>query len=103
MRFFTPIFCFLILSEVLTSSVFAQVKQAGLIEGRILNADQAPEENVVVILLPSDKQTMSDDNGYFQFRNIPYGQYTISVKSLGVTADPVAIGLDKEKVSVCNI
>lgn len=96
--FFTVMF-----SGTYTAQVFAQSIHTGVIEGRILNADHQPEENVIVILYPSEKQTMSDDNGYFQFRNIGYGQYTISVKSLGVTADSVDIDLNAEKVSIGNI
>jgi len=102
-RFSVLLFCALMFFGPFTAHVFAQLKQSGVIEGRILNADQRPEENVVVVLTPSEKQTMSDDNGYFQFRNISYGEYTISVKSLGVTADPVSVELNAEKVSVGNI
>ena len=102
-RFSVLLFCALMFFGPFTAHVFAQLKQSGVIEGRILNADQRPEENVVVVLVPSEKQTISDDNGYFQFRNISYGEYTISVKSLGVTADPVSVELNGEKVSVGNI
>ncbi|MBX3255453.1 MAG: TonB-dependent receptor [Chitinophagaceae bacterium] len=102
-RFSILLFFAGMLSGTFTTQVSAQAKQTGIIEGRILNADRQPEENVIVVLAPSEKQTMSDDNGYFQLRNIPYGQYTITVKSLGVTADPVAVELNAEKVSVGNI
>ncbi|MFT4019538.1 MAG: carboxypeptidase-like regulatory domain-containing protein, partial [Agriterribacter sp.] len=102
-RFSILLLSAILFSGVFTAQVFAQAKQTGIIEGRILNADNQPEENVIVILTPSDKQTISDDNGYFQFRNIPYGQYTVSVSSLGVNANPVSIELNAEKVSVGNI
>ncbi len=102
-RFSTFLFFVVLLSGVCAIRSFAQSRQSGVIEGRILNADHQPEENVIVILSPSEKQTMSDDNGYFQFRNIPYGQYTISVTSLGVSATPVSLELNTEKVSVGNI
>lgn len=84
-------------------SAFAQDKQSGIITGRVLNADGQPEENVILVLMPSGKQTGSDDNGHFEFRNIPYGEYTISVKSLGVTAEPVTVELNFDKVSVQDI
>lgn len=99
-RFFILLF---ILSDLLTGQAFAQTKQAGVIGGRILNADQQPEENVVVMLIPLGKLTSSDDNGHFEFRNIPYGQYTVSVKSLGVTANPVAVELNAERASAGDI
>ncbi|GAB3432006.1 TonB-dependent receptor domain-containing protein [Niabella aquatica] len=86
-----------------TASIFAQTKQAGIIEGRILSADNKPQQNVILVLEPLQRQTMSDDNGYFEFRNIHYGQYTIAVKSLGVTAQPVAVELNTPKISVEDI
>lgn len=89
--------------SVFLVDVFGQPKQTGSIGGRILTKDNRPEENVIVVLSPSDKTTMSDENGYFEFRNIPYGQYTISVKSLGVTAQPVSIELQANKASVGKI
>lgn len=100
---FILLFLAVVLSKPFTVPVFAQAKQTGVIEGRILNADRQPAENVVVALVPSEKQTISYDNGYFHFRNIPYGRYTISIKSLGVTASPVSVELNAEKVSVGDI
>ncbi|SDC80679.1 TonB-dependent receptor domain-containing protein [Niabella drilacis] len=85
------------------SNVSAQAKQTGVIEGRILSADRHPEENVIVVLTPSSRQVMSDDNGHFEFRNVPYGQYTISIKSLGVTAEPVPVELYAAKASAGTI
>ncbi|MBL7734366.1 MAG: TonB-dependent receptor [Chitinophagaceae bacterium] len=102
-RFSVLLLCAAILPGVFTAEVLGQSKQTGVIEGRILNADRGPEENVIVVLVPSEKQTMSDDNGYFQFRNIPYGHYEVAVRSLGVNAIPVSIELKAEKASVGNI
>lgn len=45
----------ILLTTVSADSIFAQTNQTGLIEGRVLNADQQPEENVIVVLLPSNK------------------------------------------------
>jgi len=105
---FTSVFSILLFGAIIfsgafTARIYAQSKQAGIIGGRVLNADHQPEENVIVVLAPSDKQVMSDDNGYFEFRNIPYGQYIIAVKSLGVTADSVSIELNTDKLLVGNI
>ncbi|MFT4092952.1 MAG: TonB-dependent siderophore receptor [Niabella sp.] len=98
-RFFMILCGVAILPGVLTQPVFAQTKQSGIIEGRVLNADNQPEENVILVLEPLGRQAGSNDNGYFEFRNIPYGQYTVSVKSLGVTAEPVTVELQAGKVS----
>lgn len=102
-RFSLVLFSTALFLTIFTGSVFAQVKQSGVIEGRVLSADDKPQENVILVLTPSQRQTMSDDNGNFEFRNIPYGQYTISVKSLGVTAQPVSVELNAQKASVATI
>ncbi|MBZ4189440.1 TonB-dependent receptor [Niabella beijingensis] len=96
------LFCAVLVSA-LANRVVAQAKQTGVIEGRILSADNQPQENVIVVLMPSERQTMSDDNGHFEFRNIPYGQYTVSVKSLGVTASPVSVELNAGKAAAADI
>lgn len=103
LRFSIPSFCIALFLTVFTGSVFAQAKQNGIIGGRVLSADNKPQENVILVLTPSQRQTMSDDNGDFEFRNVPYGQYTISVKSLGVTAQPVSVELNAQKVSAATI
>ncbi|HEX7756454.1 MAG TPA: TonB-dependent receptor [Niabella sp.] len=101
--FLLPLLYTVLLMGIFSGSVFAQSKQTGIIEGRIVSADHQPQENVIVVLVPSEKQTMSDDNGHFEFRNIPYGEYSIAVKSLGVTARPVSVALNENKVSVTDI
>lgn len=84
-------------------TAFAQNGNTGVIEGRILNADHKPEENVVVVLSPSDRLTGSNDDGHFEFRNVPYGTYIISIKSLGVTATTITVKVDKSKVQAEDI
>ncbi|WP_346238799.1 TonB-dependent receptor domain-containing protein [Niabella insulamsoli] len=85
------------------SGLLAQSQATGVISGRILSADGQPEENVIVMLTPSERQTQSDDNGNFEFRNIAYGNYTLVVKSLGVSADPVTIHLNNERTAIGEI
>ena len=87
----------------LSASLFAQSGQTGVIEGRVLNANHKPEENVVVVLSPSGRMTGSSDDGYFEFRNVPYGTYTISIKSLGVSARTITVEVDKAKVKAEDI
>src|SRR5690606_14968199 len=91
------------LTTAQTGQVFAQEKSIGVIDGQILSTDKKPQENVIVILSPSDKQTISDESGRYEFRNVAYGDYTISVVSLGVTAEPVQVKHASSKTSVENI
>ncbi|MCD2424051.1 TonB-dependent receptor [Niabella pedocola] len=97
------LFSFLLLLPAMKTTVLAQGKQTGIIDGRVLSADHQPQENVIVVLSPSEKQTMSDADGHFEFRNIPYGAYTVSIKSLGVTADPVSVEVNREKATIGTI
>ena len=93
----------LLLLGILPKAGLSQTKQSGVISGRVLSADKKSEENVIVVLEPSGRQSQSDASGYFEFRNVPFGQYTISIKSLGVTADPVSVELTGTKVAVNDI
>ncbi len=81
----------------------AQTKQTGVINGKVLNADKQPEENVILVLEPLGKETRTDDGGNFQFRNIPYGTYKIAVKSLGVQAKSISFEVNTPQTTVETI
>jgi len=100
---FISCFIAVLLFGLLPGLVFGQQKQLGIISGKVLSADNQPEENVILVLEPSGRQTQSDADGYFEFRNVSFGQYTISIKSLGVTAVPISVTLSSNKVSTSNI
>ncbi|WP_447642503.1 MULTISPECIES: TonB-dependent siderophore receptor [Chitinophagaceae] len=94
------------LFTVLTLSVchlHAQNKQTGIINGKVLNADRQPEENVILVLEPLGKETRTDDGGNFQFRAVPFGSYTITVKSLGVSGNTLTVNLDNYNVTAGTI
>ncbi|MFT4204539.1 MAG: TonB-dependent receptor [Chitinophagaceae bacterium] len=86
-----------------TRNLHAQNKQVGVINGKVLNADKQPEENVILVLEPLGKETRTDDGGGFQFRNVPYGQYTIAVKSLGVKGQSISVNLNAPQTTVETI
>lgn len=100
---FISCFIAVLLFGLLPGLVFGQQKQLGIISGKVLSADNQPEENVILVLEPSGRQTQSDADGYFEFRNVSFGQYTISIKSLGVTAVPISVTLSSNKVSTSNV
>ena len=95
------LFCAIMMG--LTNNLFAQSGATGVIEGRVLNADRKPEENVVVSLSPSDKLVGTSDDGHYEFRNVPYGTYTISIKSLGVSAKTITVEVSDKKVKAEDI
>ncbi|MBN9299465.1 MAG: TonB-dependent receptor [Filimonas sp.] len=55
----------------------------GVISGQIITADNAPAEGVVVKLNGSDKTTISSENGFYIFKNLPEGKYTVEVSLVG--------------------
>ncbi|PZP49021.1 MAG: hypothetical protein DI598_08825 [Pseudopedobacter saltans] len=96
--------CWILALFVLTTNyLHAQTKQLGIIDGKVLNADKQPEENVILILQPLGKVTTTDDGGNFQFRGIPYGKYSITVKSLGVSGNSLDIELNTPKITAGTI
>ncbi len=73
---------FFVLLLVASSSAYAQVSK--IVQGNIIDEKtNDPTEKVdLKIVNKSTKKTFraeTDDNGYFAFRNVPYGDYTLTV------------------------
>lgn len=82
---------------------FAQDKSTGIVNGKVLNADNQPEENVILVISPLGKETKTNDAGEFQFRNVPFGSYTIKVKSLGLQAKSISFEVNSNNTLVETI
>ena len=82
---------------------FAQDKSTGIVNGKVLNADNQPEENVILVISPLGKETKTNDAGEFQFRNVPFGTYTIKVKSLGLQAKSISFEVNSNNTLVETI
>ncbi len=55
----------------------AQEANLGNIQGNITTPQGTPVSGVNVSIKGQKKYTTTDDNGYFEFRNIPYGNYIL--------------------------
>jgi len=58
-----------------SQTIFAQHQ----INGQIVDGENLPVIGEVIQLLPTDKQTVTDDQGEFTFSNISTGEYSISI------------------------
>ncbi|HEY3130425.1 MAG TPA: tetratricopeptide repeat protein [Acidobacteriota bacterium] len=73
--------CFVVLAVWLASTLFAQSVGAFVIHGKVSLPDDMPATRVLVRLSgPSglSRETFSDDNGRYEFREVPRGRYTLT-------------------------
>ncbi|MBN9385172.1 MAG: TonB-dependent receptor [Chitinophagaceae bacterium] len=55
----------------------------GVISGQIITADNVPAEGVTVRLTGTDRVSLSSENGFFIFKDLPAGTYRIEVSLVG--------------------
>ncbi|OLY94913.1 TonB-dependent siderophore receptor [Cnuella takakiae] len=63
---------------------YSEELKNGIIEGRILTTDGQPAAGVSVDLRGTGKGTVTDENGFFQLRNVKPGNYTLVVSFVGL-------------------
>ena len=69
-------------------NAMAQGQQTGRLSGKITNARSSPVASSSIHLLNTNLATVSDDQGRFEFQNVPAGKYILQVSSVGyATAD----------------
>ncbi|RFM26440.1 TonB-dependent receptor [Deminuibacter soli] len=69
---------------VLSVNLFAQLNtDKGIISGQIITADNQPAEGVIVRLIGTDKATLTTENGFYMFKNLPAGTYQVDVSLMG--------------------
>jgi hypothetical protein len=76
---------------------FSQSNEFGTLEGIVLDgANDLPLPNAVVKLFEIDKFDVSNKNGIFEFKLIPFGNYNIEVSFVGYKTEKTSISIDKE-------
>ncbi|MEM7509870.1 MAG: PKD domain-containing protein [Bacteroidota bacterium] len=82
----------------------------GFISGNIFEGagkNDPGAEDVQLILLDEEANaiayTFSDENGYFEFENIPYGNYTVYGESINKEADPVPAAVDENNPQATDV
>jgi iron complex outermembrane receptor protein len=77
--------------------LFSQSKEYGTLEGIVLDgSSDIPLENAIVQIVELDKFDVSDKNGIFEFKLIPFGTYNIQVSFVGYRTTKTNIKIDQE-------
>ena len=95
----------LTVTAVLTFLFVSAQTNTGNIEGVITTPDGQPVANVNVKLKGQKKTTTTNEKGYFEFREIPFGNYTLIYSFAGETSQevPVTVPPDAEGQSNYNL
>src|SRR6478609_3704863 len=72
---------FLCLFILCTATSFAQGK--GSLKGAITTSDNKPAEGVSVTVKELNRTTIADNNGFFTIKNVPVGNYTLTLTLVG--------------------
>ncbi len=101
-RYFTLILIFI---TTTATSVLAQ--QTGSISGTLEGGGRVIESATVTLLKQNDsslvKAAVSDKNGYFSFENIAFGNYRLSVNSIGYQrfySSPITLSASNSTVNI---
>lgn len=63
--------------------VFEEPSNSGIISGTITNINNEPVSNAKVIVNNTNISVISDDNGYYEFPELPYESYTLTASAYG--------------------
>jgi hypothetical protein len=73
------IFIFIIL---FTTEIFSQGK--GILNGNVKDKDtQSPISDAIIEIIELNQKTITEQNGNFEFRSIPYGTYQVKISCIG--------------------
>jgi len=59
-------------------------KPSGTLQGYVLDRNEQPVEGVTLTLQGTVRQLTTNQKGYFQFRNVPEGTYTLVITGVGI-------------------
>lgn len=74
--------------------------QTGSISGKMVHSDMQPVVGATVVLKfesVSYKYAITDDNGYYEIKDIAYGNHTLEISSLNIEKETVKIEHKKNK------
>ena len=82
---------FTILCVLLTQVIFAQT---GMLKGTVLHQDTRLPFHEVSVTIPSLKQiTTTNEEGVYQFSNVPYGTYELRIEADGTASETVNVSV----------
>lgn len=90
-----------IISFFLLLTIFSH-GQTGSISGTV-TGDAGPVESASIKLLKTGLGTITDSNGHYSFSNIPSGNYSMSISSVGFTGEIKKITINDAQHTVSDI
>jgi len=93
----------LLLSFFVTINVFASnndIENTGSIYGKVTASDGSPVQGATVLLKEKNKTILTDENGEFEFKKIPHGNYVIQISMIGNQTIEKTVVLSSAKTSV---
>ncbi|MEO5967543.1 MAG: TonB-dependent receptor [Ferruginibacter sp.] len=87
---------------ILVSIIFSYNSKAQSVSGTIVTVDGSPASQVNVELHDLKMYTTTDDNGYFIFRHVPDGKYTVIASYTGLETKIFPVEVNKKSV-ISNI
>lgn len=83
-------FVIILLISLSQGSVFASENEAGsaIIKGKVITNNGTPVIYATVTIKGSNRTVLTDEEGFFTFRNINAGQYSLLVSSTGLEMLP---------------
>ena len=97
MKKFIPIIALLFWSFVTNKTWADAGRPSGTLQGYVLDRDQQPAEGITLTLQGTVRQLTTNQKGFFQFRNVPEGHYTLVVTGVGIQTLSRAMTIEKGK------
>lgn len=77
------------------------VAQQGRLMGKVTEmTTDAPVPNATVTISPLSLSVVTTDDGFFEFKNLPFGNYTLSVNSANFEPFSIQIAIDRPEVQL---
>lgn len=79
------------------------IREGNMISGHVLV--KGSEENIpyaTVLIVGSGQGTVSNEEGQFEFKNLPAGKYTLRVSAVGYKTQEKAIEVNKDFTAVVH-
>ena len=87
-----------------STSAQTNTKKTSIISGRVIDGlDKSTLPGAAILLDGGVKHTISDQNGHYEFLNIPEGKYTISINYIGYQPIKQEIEVSQEKNLVIDL
>ena len=75
--------------------------QSGMIKGRLLETEtDAPVSDAEVTVVGLDRHDLTDEEGFFEIKDIPYGMYRLIMNREGYDVAELSITIDKPSINL---